>query len=120
MKGYKDLKINQLLFQLLVEKYFFSMMVSNADKFETKAQTRRISQTTKNSMIEGPVGKQPKAGFNKYLVYSHSACLGSVSQAEFLNEVHSQKGWGVVSEKFEASSKKIYNSTKYVETNWKA
>lgn len=119
MKGYKDLEIYQLAFQRAVEIYNLSRKLSNPDKFETGGQIRRSSQTTKDTIVEGYGRKRYKADFIKYLVYSHSSCLESISQAEFIATIHPQTGWEQVAKKLDGLSIKLFNFTNYVETNWK-
>jgi len=119
MKDYKELEIYKLAFQLAVEIYKLSMKLPNPDKFETGGQIRRSRQTTKDTIVEGYGRRRYKADFIKYLVYSHSSCLESISQAEFLAVIHPQTGWEPVSDQLEGLSIKIYNFIIYVENNWK-
>jgi four helix bundle protein len=119
MKGYKELEIYQLAFQLAVDIYNLSMKLPNPDKFETGGQIRRSSQTTKDTIVEGYGRKRYKADFIKYLVYSHSSCLESISQDDFLAVIHPQTGWETIAERLEGLSIKIFNFTNYVEANWK-
>lgn len=119
MKGYKDLEIYQLSFQLAVDIYNLSMKLPNPDKFETGGQIRRSSQTIKDTIIEGYGRKRYKADFVKYLIYSHSSCLESISQAEFLANIHPHTNWESIVERLEGLSIKIHNFINYVETNWK-
>ncbi len=93
MKGYKDLEIYQLAFELSVRIYHLTMKLPHPDKFETGGQIRRSSQTIKDTIVEGYGRRRYKADFLKFLVYSHASCLESVSQSEFLATVHPLTGW---------------------------
>lgn len=99
MKSYKDLEIYQLSFRLAVDIYNLTMTLPNPDKYETGGQLRRSSQTTKDTIVEGYGRRRYKADFIKYLIYSHSSVLESISQSEFLDEIHPGKGWNEIAER---------------------
>jgi four helix bundle protein len=119
MKSYKDLEIYQLAFMLAVDIYHLNMTLLNPDKYETGGQLRRSSQTTKDTIVEGYGRRRYKADFLKYLIYSHSSALESISQSEFLDEIHPGKGWKEIAERLYGLGIKISNFITYVEKNWK-
>lgn len=88
MKGYKDLEIYNLTFNLAVRIYQLSIKLPHPDKFETESQLKRSSQSVKDNIMEGYGRRKYKADFLKFLVYSHASCLEAISQAEFLAQVH--------------------------------
>ena len=119
MKSYKDLEIYKLAFNLAVRIYHQSMKLPNPDKYETGGQIKRSSQTTKDTIVEGYGRRRYKADFIKYLVYSHSSCLESISQSEFLSVINPQTGWEELVEDLNKLGIKISNFITYVETSWK-
>jgi four helix bundle protein len=120
MKGYKDLDIYNLAFNLAVKIYRFSLELPHPDKFETGSQIRRSSQSIKDNIAEGYGRRRYKADFIKFIVASHASCLEATSQAEFLAEVKNNKDWQIVAEELNAVGIKIYNFIGYVEKkNWK-
>ena len=119
MKGYTDLEIYNLAFNLSVRIYKLSIKLPNPDKFETGSQIRRSSQSVKDNIVEGYGRKRYKADFVKFLVYSHASCLEATSQAEFLAEVHPGTEWAQIAKEMDKIGIKIYNFMNYVEKNWK-
>lgn len=93
MKSYKDLEIYQSAFDIAVLIYKSSIVLTNPDKFETGSQIRRSSQSIKDNIVEGYGRRRYKADFIKFLIYSHSSCLESTSQAEFLSSIHPDTIW---------------------------
>lgn len=119
MKGYKDLEIYNISFNLAVKIYRLSIMLPNPDKFETGSQLRRSSQSIKDNIVEGYGRKRYKADFIKFLVISHASCLEATSQAEFLAEIHPDSEWSAVADELDKVGIKIFNFITYVEQNWK-
>ncbi len=119
MKNYKDLEIYQISFDLAVRIYHLSMKLPIPDRFETGGQIRRSSQTIKDTIVEGYGRRRYKSDFIKYLVYSHSSCLETTSQAEFLSSIHPDTGWDQISLELNKLGIKIFNFTEYVEMSWK-
>jgi len=119
MKSYEDLEIYNLAFELAVRVYKLSIQLPNPDKFETGSQIRRSSQSIKDNIVEGYGRKRYKADFIKSLVYSHASLLESLSQAKFLNTIHPEHEWDIISEKPDHLGIKISNFIIYVEKNWK-
>ncbi len=119
MKSYKDLEIYQLAFKLAVRIYHQSMKLPFPDRIETGGQIRRSSQTTKDTIVEGYGRRRYKADFLKYLVYSHASLLESISQSDFLEEIHPGTGWAEISTELDSLGIKIFNFINYVEENWK-
>ena len=119
MKGYKDLDIYNLTFELATKIYRLSMELPHPDKFETGSQIRRASQSIKDNIVEGYGRRRYKADFIKFLTVSHSSCLEATSQAEFLAEVHKNPEWKNIAGELDKAGIKIYNFIAYVENNWK-
>ena len=119
MKGYKDLDIYNLTFDLVVKIYRLSVNLPHPDKFETESQIRRSSQSVKDNIVEGYGRRRYKADFIKFLVTSHSSCLEATSQAEFLAEIHPESEWLGIANELDKAGIKIYNFITYIEKNWK-
>ncbi len=119
MKSYKDLEIYQISFDLAIRIYYLSMKLPPPDKYEIGGQIRRSSQTIKDTIVEGYGRRRYKSDFIKYLVYSHSSCLESTSQAEFLSNIHPDSGWDQIGFELNKLGIKISNFMEYVELNWK-
>lgn len=119
MNSYKDLEIYKLSFDLAVRIYKLSLKLPNPDKYETGGQIRRSSQTIKDTIVEGYGRRRYKADFIKYIVYSHSSCLESISQSEFLATIHPGSGWEEIATELDQLGIKIYIFLGYVEKNWK-
>ena len=119
MRSYEDLEIYTMAFDLSVKMYRLSMQLPNPDKYETGGQIRRSSQTTKDTIVEGYGRRRYKADFIKYLIYSHSSCLESCSQAKFLNILHPATGWNSIVDELNVLGIKINNFITFVETRWK-
>jgi four helix bundle protein len=119
MKGYKDLDIYNLTFELAIKIYRMSINLPHPDRFETGSQLRRSSQSIKDNIVEGYGRRRYKADFIKFLVTSHSSCLEATSQAEFLAEVHKSSDWKEIANELDKAGIKIHNFIAYVEKNWK-
>ena len=119
MKSYKDLEIYKEAFMLAVEIYNKSIQLPYPDKTETGSQLRRSSQSVKDNIVEGYGRRKYKADFIRFLVFSHASLLEATSQSDFLNAIHENTGWNIISEKLNNLGIKIYNFILYVEKNWK-
>lgn len=119
MKGYKDLDIYNLTFDLAVKVYRLSLELPHPDKFETGSQIRRSSQSVKDNIVEGNGRRRYKADFIKFLVASHSSCLEATSQAEFLAKIHPDSEWIDIANELDKAGIKIYNFIIYVEKKLK-
>ena len=119
MKSYKDLEIYQIAFELAIKVYHLSMKLPCPDKTETGGQIRRSSQSTKDLIVEGYGRRRYKADFLKYLVYGHASVLESISQAEFLDNIHPDTGWAETATSLDLLGIKVFNFISYVEENWK-
>lgn len=120
MKSYKDLEIYKESFDLAVRIYHLSMKLPHPDRFETGGQIRRSSQTIKNTIVEGYGRRRYKAGFLKFLVYSHSSLLESTTQSEFLATIRPNSGWNEIATDLDNLGRKISKFIEYVENNWKS
>jgi len=119
MKSYKDLEVYQQAFDLAVRIYHLSLKLPNPDKFETGSQIRRSSQTIKDSIAEGYGRRRYKADFIKFLIYSHSSLIEATSQSEFLDKIHPDTGWNLITDDLNVLGIKVANFIKYVESDWK-
>lgn len=119
MKSYKDLQIYQLAFELAERNYHLGMKLFYPEQFETGSQIRCTGQTTRNNIVEGYGRRRYKSDFIKYLVYSPSSLLESLSESEFPDRVHSGTGWHEISVEPDSLGIKISNFISYVENHWK-
>jgi len=118
MKSYKDLEIYISAFNLAVRIRNKTLELPNPDKYEVGSQLRRSSQTIKDTIVEGYGRRRYKSDFIKFLVYSHSSLLESLSQVEFLNSIYPNKGWDDISKELNTLGAQIYRFIQYVEKNW--
>ncbi len=118
-KGFMDLDIYQLSFEMAIKIYQKSLNLPQIDKFEVGSQIRRSSQGIKDAIVEGYGRKRYKNDFIKFLVYAHASSLEAISQANFLDRIHPQTGWDIIGNELNKIGIKVHNFIEYVEKNWK-
>jgi len=118
MKSYKDLEIYISAFNLAVQIRNKTLELPNPDKYEVGGQLRRSSQSIKDNIVEGYGRRRYKSDFIKFLIYSHSSLLESLSQTEFLESVFPNSGWGDIATDLDILGAQIYRFIQYVEKEW--
>ncbi len=119
MKSYKDLEIYQIAFELALKIREKSLLLEHPDRFEVGGQIRRSSQGIKDAIVEGYGRRRYKADFIKFLTYGQASLLEATSQAEFLDRVFSNNGWGDIVIELDNLGSKIFAFIRYVENNWR-
>lgn len=119
MKGYKDLEIYNLAFELAIKIRLETLKLPNYDKYEVGGQLRRSSQSIKDNIVEGCGRRRYKADFIKFLTYSYASLQEAKSQTEFLARIsESSDEWNKFSLELDKLGIKIYNFICYVEKSW--
>lgn len=90
----------------------------NPDRYEVGSQLRRSSQSIKDNIVEGYGSRRYKSDFIKFLAYSYSSLLESLSQCEFLNIIYPNNEWDKISVELDILGAKINKFIKFVESNW--
>ncbi len=119
MKSYRDLDIYKQAFELSIHIRIKTLELPNPDRYEVGSQLRRSSQSIKDNIVEGYGRRRYKSDFIKFLVYSYSSLLESLSQCEFLNIIHPNNEWDKISIELDILGARINKFIKFVETNWK-
>lgn len=118
MKSYRDLDIYKQAFDLSIRIRIKTIELPNPDRYEVGSQLRRSSQTIKDTIVEGYGRRRYKSDFIKYLVYSHSSLLESLSQCEFLNAIYPNDEWDNLCKELDFLGARINKFIKFVEINW--
>jgi four helix bundle protein len=96
----------------------------SSEQFGLMSQMRRAAVSISSNLAEGVArsGRQYKADFIKFLVYSQASCDETITHLNFIKDAHKEKA-AEVSEliaAYEELGKKINRFITYVQTNWKS
>jgi four helix bundle protein len=120
-KSYKDLDIYTISMDLFLALHPKTLKLPKYELYELGSQLRRSSDSVVSNIVEGYGRRKYKADFIRFLVFSHSSCLETIShiykitvlcpdfKADFEPFIQAHENLGG----------KIFNFMSYVEKNWK-
>lgn len=116
--GYKKLKIWQKARQLTIEIHQMSMKLPKFELYETGSQIRRSSKSIRSNIVEGYGRRRYKAGFIKFLIYSHASVDETRDHLEILFETGSltdEAAFHHISNRLDQTGKMLYKFIQSVE-----
>jgi four helix bundle protein len=120
MKGYQDLDIYKIAFELSVKVHHLSLKLPAYELYETGSQVRRSSKSVTTNIVEGYGRKRYKADFIKFLTYAHASCDETLLHLTYIENLHLKNEPELLALKISYIdlSKKIFNFIQFVEKNW--
>jgi four helix bundle protein len=91
MKGYRDLEIYNLSFELAVSVHHFTLKLPKIELFETGSQLRRATKSVGANIVEGFGRRKYKAEFIRFVVIAHASCEESIYHLELLSKIYHEK-----------------------------
>ena len=77
-KSYKDLDIYTISLDLFLKVHPKTLQLPKYELYELGSQLRRSSDSVVSNIVEGYGRRRNKAGFIRFLVFSHSSCLETI------------------------------------------
>jgi four helix bundle protein len=119
--SYRDLEIYQEALAGFYKTHALSLLLPKFEMYELGSQLRRSADSVATNIAEGYGRRKYKSEFIRYLTFSHSSSLETLSHLEkiiVLYPAHLDKS-SALKEKYEILSKRIYQFLVYVESNWR-
>ncbi|MFH1160121.1 MAG: four helix bundle protein [bacterium] len=121
MRGFHDLEIYRIAFDLAVRVHKLSLDLPKYELYEQGSQVRRSSKSVKDQIAEGYGRRDYKAEFVKYLIYAQASCDECLSQIEMIVTIYlEKKGWSELLNEYDHLGKKINLFLQYVQSSWKS
>ena len=120
MKNYTDLDIYKLSYELALKVHKMSLKLPNYELYEG-SQVRRSSKGVTSCIVEGYERKKYKAGFIKFLIYSHASCDETILHLSFIKDTSNVNVEDTQSliDLYNDLGGKINNFIRYVEAEWR-
>jgi len=121
LRSYRDLEIYLLSYELAVKVHKFTLRLPKYEQYEEGGQVRKSSKGITSCIVEGYGRKKYKAGFLKFLIYSHASCDETIVHLNFLKDTHELdiNELNYFLEKYDELGRKINKYIQYVEKEWK-
>ena len=120
-KGYRDLEIYQLAYELAMKIHYMSLKFPKYVLYEEGSQIRRSSKGVASTIVEGYGRRKYKNDFIKFLVYAQASCDETEVHLNFIRDSGyiSNEIYDELREENDKLGKKINKFIQYVETKWK-
>lgn len=120
MKGYSDLDIYKIAFEISLRVHSISLKLPNYELYEIGSQIRRSSKSITINIVEGYGRSRYKADFVKFLTYAHASCDETLVHLSYIETLYFKDNPEILQLKLEyvELSKKIFSFIQYVEKNW--
>lgn len=115
MKGYKDLDVYNLAFELSIKIHEMSLKLPKYELYGQGSQIRRLSKSVKS------YGRRKyKNDFIRFLVFSHASNDETIDHLQTLKLTHKIKNIDELLADYDKLGRKLYKFIDYVEQNWKS
>jgi len=120
MKGYKDLDIYQLAYELAIEVHEMTMKLPKYELYEHGSQVRRSSKSIKDNIAEGFGRRRYKSEFIRFPIFTHASCDETISQLNMISDIHfPDDPLTDLIKRYDKLGRKINRFIQYVEQSWK-
>ena len=119
-KGYEDLDIYQLGFDLAIKVHKISLQLPNYELYETGSQIRRSSKSVPANIVEGYGRSKYKSYYVKFLTYALESCQETISHLKIINKLYNNiEEVKELMSAYQILGGKIYRFSQRIESSFK-
>lgn len=120
MKGYKDLEVYKLAYDLALTVHEMTLKLPSYELYEEGSQARRSSKGIAACIAEGYGRRRYKAEFIRFLIYAQASCDETTVHLSFLKDSHNLDDVDHLLNSYRGLGSKIGKFIQYVDQQWRS